>query len=54
MAIHGETLRPTWRDMLALAHPAGIDERAAAAILEPVRAVLHTWTSEAQTYVSVL
>lgn len=50
MAIHGETLRPTWRDMLALAHPAGIDERAAAAILEQVRAALHTWAAEARAF----
>jgi serine/threonine-protein kinase HipA len=50
MAIHGETLRPSWRDMLALAHPAGIDERAAVGILEQVRAALHGWTAEARTH----
>jgi len=50
MAVHGETLAPTWRDMLALARPVGIDERAAAAILEQVRAALHTWPAEARAH----
>lgn len=50
MAVHGETLAPTWRDMLALARPVGIDERAAAPILEQVRAALHTWPAEARAH----
>lgn len=50
MAVHGESACPTWRDMLALARPAGIDERAAATILEQVREAVHTWPAEARAF----
>lgn len=50
MAVRGESACPTWGDMLALAGPAGIDERAAAAILEQVREAVHTWAAEAREF----
>lgn len=50
MAVNGESASPTWRDMLALAGLAGIDERAAAAILEQVREAVHAWPAEARAF----
>lgn len=50
MAVHGETRSPNWADMLALARPAGIDERAAGAILEQVREAVHAWPAEARAH----
>lgn len=48
MAVRGETLRPRWRDMLALAAPASIDARAAEELLRPIRSALARLPAEAR------
>lgn len=50
MAVNGETSCPTWAHMLALARPAGIDERAALTMLEQVREAVHAWPIEARSH----